>query len=284
MGRMWLCGRFGPAGAFGMVCLLTAAGESLAGPGDPWADRVIRYVPGSRPVPGYTNPLTAIGSPERFTGEGQFPSVVSVFSPPFGVDEIVSIGEGGSLVMEFDEPILDDPGHPFGVDLIAFGNGGFVDVEFPNGRVGTPPQTFGVDAMRVLISADAVNWFDLGEFAEGFFPTQGYLDGGPYDPRPGRVPSDFTRPVNPALRLGDFSGATYNRVLELYAGSGGGTPIDIGPSGLRAVRFVRIDVLDDGDPNTDLNAEIDAFATVPEPGARMLPLALAVVTFAFRRG
>lgn len=259
-------------------------GPTAAHAQDPWADRIVGYVPGTMPVPGYTNPQTAIGSPERFTGElAGFPGVVSMFSPPFGTDELVSIGEGGSLTVEFFEPVTNDPTNPFGVDLIVFGNGGFVDVNFPNGRIGAPPTTFGFDAMRVSVSADGARFVELpGEFTEGFFPAQGYLDSGPFDPVPGRMPTDFTRPVDSAHSLNSFSGLTLAEALLLYDGSGGGTPIDIAAGGLSSIRFVRIDVFDDGNPMTDLNVEIDALATVPEPATAAM-LGLLALSAAFRR-
>lgn len=247
------------------------AAFSVRAPGqDPWADRVVSYDPGSTPVGGFKDPQTALGSPERFTGEGVFPGVVSVFNPPFGTDELVSIGEGGHLTLGFDEPITNDASHPFGVDFLAFGNGGFVDVKWPMGMVGPQPTLFGADEMRVSVSSDGVRFVDLGAFVEGFFPTQGYLDAGPYATSPGSFPTDFTLPVNPAFLLAGFANATLADVLTMYAGSGGGTPIDIGAAGLSAISFVRIDVFDDGNPNTQLNVEIDALAIVPEPSTLAL--------------
>jgi outer membrane protein assembly factor BamB len=265
-----------------LAVLLLLIAVNAAKAQDPWADRVVTYEPGTTPAPGYDDPATAIGSPERFTGEGVYPGVVSIFNPPWGTDEVVSIGEGGHLLVEFDQPITDDPAHAFGVDLVVFGNGGFVDDDWPNGRVGSPPAMFGVDDMLVSLSADGESFVELGLFTEGLFPAQGYLDSGPYDETPGVLPTDFTLPVDPALVLDDFAGLTYGEVLALYAGSGGGTPIDIAASGLEAVRFVRIDVLDDGDPGTELNAEIDAFAAVPEPSTALLLVGLIIV-FALRR-
>ena len=68
----------------------------LADPGgdDPYADEWIAYDPGENAAKGYTNPDVVRGSPERFTGEGIFPGVVSAFNPAFGTDEILSIGRG----------------------------------------------------------------------------------------------------------------------------------------------------------------------------------------------
>lgn len=247
---------------------------------DPWADRVVSYDRGDAPAGSLTDPATAIGSPERFTGEGSFPGAVTMFNPPFGTDEIVRIGRGGSLVMEFDEPILNDPAHPFGVDLILFGNGGFVDSDYPNGRIDTAATMFGLDPMRVSVSGDGTDFVPLGSYTEGLFPTQGYRDTAPFDAPPGFDPTDFTQPMNPTLSQADFAGLSYAEALSLYSGSGGGTPIDIAASGLDAVRFVKIETLDTG--GDDISVEIDALAAVPEP-ASLLGMAI-LGALAFRRG
>lgn len=257
-----------------------ALSGGAAAASDPWADRVAFYDRGEAPEGFLTDPTTAIGSPERYTGEDSFPGAVTMFNPPFGTDEIVRIGRGGSLVMEFDEPIVDDASNPFGVDFIVFGNGGFIDVDFPNGRIDGAATMFGVDPMRVSVSGDGVNFLPLGAFSEGLFPTQGYADVAPFDAPPGSVLTDFTRPVDPALTQADFAGRTYAEALALYGGSGGGTPIDIAGSGLASVRFVKIEAVDTGDD--DVSVEIDAIATVPEPGVALGLLVLARV--ALRRG
>lgn len=255
--------------------------------GGSFASAVVSYEPGAAPTPGYSDPQTALGSPERFTGEMLgFPSVVSVFSPPFGADELVSVGEGGHLTVRFDAPIVDSPAHSFGVDLIVFGNGGFADDDYPNGRVSTPALAFGLDAsLRISVSADGVSYSMLPEtYTEGFFPAQGYLDAGPYDATPGTRSTDFARPVNPGLSLADFAGLRLPEVQALYDGSGGGTPIDIGAAGLGEVSYVRVEVLDDLDPLTERNVEIDALVAVPEPATLVCVLGLLALRTAFRKG
>lgn len=254
---------------------------------DPWADRVDQYDAGANPEFGFTDASVAVGAPERMTGEttagGDFISVVSPFNPAFETNEIVSIGEGGSLTVVFDEPIKDAPSNPFGVDFIIFGNGGFIDDDFPNGRVTTPALTFGLDAMRVLVSADGTNFVDLGMRTEGVFPAMGYRDGGPFDDTPGSLLTDFTRPVDPSLTLSDFDGLSLAQIRALYDGSGGGTGIDISGSGLGAITHVRIEAPDDGDPGRVSNVEIDAFAAVPEPRSALLFIMTTFACVAFRR-
>lgn len=232
---------------------------------DPWADTVIGFDRGMDPVDGYDDPQTTLGSPERYTGEASFAGVVSIFNPPFGDDELFSLGTGGHLTVAFDEPVVNDPAHAFGIDLIVFGNGGFIDSQFPDGVIGSPPGLFGTDPMRVSVSENGTDFVSLGDFTEGFFPTQGYRDADPFDPDPGDVPTDFTRPVDPALTVSDFDGLTLAQALDLYDGSGGGTPIDIAASGLDEIRFVRVEATEPG-----VNVEIDGFAAVPEPATLLL--------------
>ncbi len=232
---------------------------------DPWADQVVSFDGGSNPTPGYADAATTLGAPERFTGEGAFPGAVTPFNPPWGADELYSIGAGGQLTVRFDEPLVDDPSHRFGVDLIIFGNGGFIDAAFPNGVVG---GLFAEGDFTVSVSANGRDFFRLpGVHNDGLFPTLGYLDlTDPYAAQPGVVPSDFTRPVDPSLTIGDFEGRGFAEVVAMYAGSGGGIPLDIAESGLAAASYVRIDAAGPDSP------EIDAFAAVPEPATLLMLL------------
>jgi len=263
------------------VALGTAllAPHTRAGAGDdPFADTLVDFNLGSGGTMGFDNPLTVLGSPERFTGEGIFPSVVSPFSPPFGTDEIVSIGSGGWITVGFETPIADDPANPYGIDLLIFGNTGFIDSNWPNGIVG---GVFSDDGGVVEISADGQIWHTVsGATADGLFPTLGWLDSGPYDDFPGSIPSDFTLPVDPSLTLDDFMGLTHAEVVGLYAGSGGGAGVDIAATGLFEISFVRISA------GGAAKFEIDAFADVapvPAPGTLALIAVSALAAARSRR-
>lgn len=248
----------------GLATVAALAAPAHAGGFNPWGDGVVEFDPGLGGIEGYDDPFTTLGSPERFTGEGIFPAVVSPFSPPYGTDEILSIGPGGHLTVSFDQPVVDDAFNPFGVDLLIFGNAGFIDDAYPAGVVG---GFFGAGGGVVEVSADGKNWVTvLGAVADGLFPTLGYLDAGPYDEVPGSVPSDFTRPVDPALDLTDFIGLEYPDLLALYGGSGGGSGIDLASVGLAEISFLRVS----NPTSSELNVEIDAFsdvAPIPAPGA-----------------
>lgn len=240
----------------------------------PWAAAVISYDPGTGASTAHQDPMTALGAPSRTTGG---PSDVTVFNSPFGTDQIVSIGTGGELTVFFDEPVVDDPLNPFGIDLLIFGNTFFVaGVDGVAGSSAEPAS--------ILLSQDGDTFFEVpGVFADDLFPTQGFLDttdpfGGFGTGGDGTLATDFTLPVDPSLGIDDFLGLTYPEILALYGGSGGGTGVDLAWVGLDSIQYVRIEGL-------DFSAEIDAFAdVVPEPGTAALGvLGLVVLGIVGRR-
>lgn len=208
---------------------------------DPFADVVILYEAGTNPSPGYSDSSSALGSPERFTGEGIFPQIVSAFNAPWGTDEIVSIGAGGQLVLKFNTPVTDDVENPYGIDLLVFGNALFIDENWPNGHCGASATLLGEGGL-IEVSPDGSNWTAVPSIeADGLFPTEGYLDlEDTYSAVPGNVEATFTRPVSPALSIGDFDGLNYSQVLAHYRGAGGGAGIDVGALGLSEISYVRI--------------------------------------------
>jgi len=254
---------------------LLAAQSAQAGI-DPWADAVIHYKAGTNPQADYVgNPNGVLGSPERVTGEntpfGPFPGSVTMFSSPWGVDEIISIGAGGELIVRFDEPVIDRPG----TDFLIFGNAFFAldaTFSFIDG-IASEPGT-------VEVSIDGLDWRPANGFADGLFPTQGFLDTDMFGSNIGTVPTDFLKPVNPALTINDFMGLTYAQALALYDGSGGGANIDIAGSGLASFQYVRVSV-----PTGALHStEIDAFAAIPEPTTAGLLMLGGVIVIRRKQG
>jgi hypothetical protein len=266
-----------------VICL--AAGSWQPGVAAvPWATRVISYDYDGDGNPAndnatYSNPAAALGEPSRMTAA--WPSgdqVVSMFNPAWRSDQIVKVTGAGQLVVGFDTPIVHDPSHPYGVDLIVFGNSFFNDTAWPSGQMSSPAALWDNPGL-ISVSADGVDWRVVpGVSAASLFPTQGYLDGGPQDLTPGTVPSDFLKPVNPALSLSAFDGLSYSQALALYDGSGGGAPVDISKAGLSDVRYVKITV----PQGASYDVGIDGFAVVPEPMSLVL-LACAAVGAMRRR-
>lgn len=268
-GMLFSFGRSGAGAA--MVVLCAVSGTAMAS-GNPWADSVVSYVQGSNANADHLVASNALGGPERVTGEdspfGSFPGSVTPFAGAFGFGEFVSIGAGGSLTVRFDEPVMNDPLNPFGVDLLVFGNSFFTTSDF------VTPRTTGIssDGGVVEVSADGITWFVVPGAADGLFPTLGFSDevnafGGPT----GNVPSDFTKPVNPAF---NWQNKTLSELITGYDGSGGGLGIDIGAvgGGLSQISFVRVSV----PAGSGVDVEIDAFSDVtaiPSPGAGLVLVA-----------
>ncbi|MFQ5513181.1 MAG: hypothetical protein ACE5FG_01995 [Myxococcota bacterium] len=232
----------------------------------PFAVDVRSYVEGRDTGPAFRDPNAALGAPAQETGFGD----VTPFNAPFTGAALVQIGPGGELVVHFDHRIEDDPRNPFGIDLLVFGNAFFFNPDFTG-----PVLALDVfaEAGDISVSQTGQAWIPIpGVSADGLFPTQGYTDSsGPFTDD-GRTPADFTRPVDPAL---DWLGRSFDEIVALYAGAGGGTGIDLAVTGLPWIQLVRISLPSDA-PGP---VEIDAFADVaaPEPASVLLSVGLAAL-------
>ncbi len=270
---------------------LTTAATSMAAFASPFATSVLSYDSGIDPFPGFTDPSTALGSAERFSGEnvfdGLFATGVTPFSPAFGDDELVSIGAGGHLTLGFDTAITNSANHAFGVDLIVFSNAGFSDATWTDadpkndgtGYTGDNPFIFGVGgAATIQVSNDGVNWITATTTTLDLFPTLGFSDFTESAPSaPGLIETDFTQALDPTLSAADFANMTFEQIRDLYNGSGGGIGIDIASTGLESANFVRF-------LNESGSAfEIDAVAVVPAPGAIALLCVSGLISSRSRR-
>lgn len=231
-----------------------------------FAQEVVQYEPGSGYAVefgsglGYTNTATVLGAPARVTTSAFGVSPVDPFSAPYTREQLLSLGTNGVLTVRLDTSIVDDPTNPFGIDFLLFGNAGFVitNGDYSGGGI-TSGALYGANpgATRISVSADGVTYFPLdparASTVDGAYPTDGS--------------GDFLRPVNPALRLEDFSGLGLEGIRARYAGSGGGMGFDLGwartatgePAGLKRAEYVRLEVLGG-------KAEVDAVAVVLDHG------------------
>jgi len=256
-----------------------------------YAIEVVSYDAGSTPQKEFGTNLpfdieaSALGEPTRFTGQPPFEGAVTVFNPPFQRGELVSVGEGGHLVLRLSNYVLPQTGGP---EIGVFAHTGLIDTDYPNGQAGSPAGAFGIDSAQVDVSADGANWFSLGEVTFDM-PTNGYNDlTSGASSVPGSVPSDFQQPL--LANLSDFDGLPYFNasgpdIVDLLGGSGGGKWLDISATGLAQVGYVRFSVADNLDPDVGLSFELDAVsiargamgaATVPEPSTIIL-LCLALM-------
>jgi len=223
------------------------------------AARIVSYDPGAGYSVNFTHPDAALGEPARINPFGED---TDPFNPPYGTNQIVSIGAGGSLTVRFHKPVLNHPRNIDQLDFTIFGNTGFIitnefDLVTFNwiGIPATDGSLFGSSAgeTRVSVSYDGRHFFTLAPErapeVDSFPPTDGQ--------------GDFGVPVDPKLSADNFAGATLEDIRSLYDGSGGGASYDISwardSRGRRVflpiIRFVRVEVISG-------KAEIDAFATI----------------------
>jgi hypothetical protein len=229
-----------------------------------FASSVVSYVTGTGFAANFTNSNAALGAP---ASSGS----VTPFAPPFSNSQIMSIGTGGSLTLQFNTPIVNDPSNPYGIDFLVFGNSFFVI----SGGTGTNTTTSGAVftssiSTKLEVSSDNVNWYtlnpSLAPTVGTFFPTDG--------------PGNPLLPVNPLLASGDFAGKNLAGIRTLYNGSAGGAGFDLAWAQdefgngvfLPSANYLRIDVLSG-------RTQIDAVSAVPEPTATtllLLPAALGL--------
>ena len=238
--------------------LLSAPGALRA---SSFATEVIDYEPGEgfakdwATGAGFTKTESILGPPSSVT-PGEFGGPVTPFSPPYLLDQILSIGKGGQVTVKFERPIRNESLNPFGLDFIVFGAAGFTitNGDFTGGGI-TDGSLFGQaeGGTRVSVSNDGETWFvlnsELAPAIDGYYPTDGS--------------GDADVPVNPALGVAEIAEAGLAKLKELYGGSAGGTGFDLDwaidadgePVSLGQAQFVRLEVLSG-------RAEIDALSDV----------------------
>lgn len=237
-----------------------------------FAGSVVAYTEGSGVSSNYNNPNAALGGPTVYNGYQN----TDPFNPPYQSSDIVGIGTGGSLTLQFNTPIQNNPNNPFGLDFIIFGHAGFLEDYDTGTAVDGSLFTGGTADVQVSVSADGTTFYTLNPLltpqVDGLFPTD--ASGNPF------------LPVNPTLTAADFASQDLAGIRALYAGSAGGAGFDLawaidsnGQSvSLSSVDYVRLDVLNDGTP-----AYIDAISVVPEPAAWILAISGAGLFLLRRR-
>jgi hypothetical protein len=237
------------------------------------ASEVVDYAKGS--ATNFTNPSAALGLPAGDTSFG----ALTPFNPPFTSDQIVVVGSGGRLTLKLSAPV---PAGGAGPEVGVFVNNGLIDVsEDGSGKAGCPPAPFSpFPVALVSVSSDGQAFVPLGAGPVTFTnPTNYYTDVtiSNYSAPLGSAAADFTKPFTGTID--SFGGLAYPQIVELRGGSGGGKWIDVTPSGLASVQYVRFDVPAGGAQRLVL----DAVTAVPEPGAVMLVAAAAALMTRRRR-
>src|SRR5205085_881826 len=146
------------------------------------------------------------------------------FNPPYGKDQVLSTGAGGSVTIKFDRPVRNFRQNPFDIDFIVFGNSGFIITNAFDPEAGdwvgipaTDGSLFGANTgvTRVSVSRHGKHFYPLSEAptVDIFAPTDGE--------------GDPTVAVDPSLTADDLAGATLEDIRTHYHGSAGGTGFDI---------------------------------------------------------
>ena len=243
-----------------------------------FAGGVYDYTEGNGVLPGYNDSTAALGAPSQVT-PGLYGGPVDPFDAPYLPSQIVGVGTGGSLTLQINTPIQNNPNNPFGLDFIIFGHAGFniTNGDYSGGGI-TDGTLFtgGTSDVRVSVSTDGTTFYTLNPLltplVDGLFPTD--ASGNPL------------LPVNPALTAADFAGQDLNGMRALYAGSAGGAGFSLAWAMdgnnqsvyLSSVDYVRLEVLSDGTP-----AYIDAISAVPEPATWTLAISGAGLFLLRRR-
>jgi len=264
-----------------IVSLIVAVMMPKVALADPWADTLVSYDAGD--ATDYLDSAAALGEPSRTTAA--WPSgdeSVRMTVAPWQESEVLKIGNGGHLVVAFDDPVLNDPLNPYGIDLLVFMNLGLASSDWPaNQTIASPVLLFGGVIGRVYVSQDNATWYEVT--APGtMFPTQAYLSPEADAWATGALPCDYTLPVDPGLSLDALAGLTLTQAMVLYDGSGGGMGIDLsglegGTVSLDWISYVKIE---------GQTSAIDGLAdvAVPEPAtAALLAMGLAALVLRRRR-
>ncbi len=267
------------------VALLSAT--STAAAQSPYATELISQNAAYGGSSFYNDPTAVLGEPTRIAVNndpllGASPYHIKIVEPAYNRDPAgnnvlttlsrKSDGAGGftygSITVKFDHPVVDDPTNPYGIDLNVFGNAFYVGSDYV--RDSTDMRSYNLmggvfeEPVVISVSPDNVNWYTYttGPYGDTPFPTQGYAWSGSQHDATGNgwttTATDFTKPVNPTLdpilRTSFLSAAD---AMSTYLNSGGGTGIDLAPSGFASIQYVRVE-----STQQFRDGEIDAFADV----------------------
>lgn len=263
----------------GVLCTLSAS---------PFANQVIR-AQGSFGASVYGDTNAVLGAPAtRFynafpAGSRRVKLVEAAYNIAADTNGLITprllltLNGGGEIIVRFDQPVVDRPANPYGVDFIVFGNTFFTSYASPDdstdmnvceltGLAFDEPLMVSVSpGYTGQLGEDASNpgtwpWYryENGPYGDAMFPTQAYWWNRAAASWSDAL-MDFTKPVNPAMQnVIAAGGLTAADAIDLYAGSGGGTGFDLAASGFAAIRYVKVEGLDPGFSG----GEIDALAGV----------------------
>lgn len=260
---------------------------ALGASASPYANDIVRATGAFGPAP-YHDPNSVLGAPATLfrdffgvTARVKLVEAAHYVAPTntglLTTNLILTLTAGDEVIVRFDQPVLDNSAHPYGVDLLVFGNSFFTPNQFVNdstamgacvlsGTIFSEPLKISVSpgftGQPGEIASDPDTWpwyrYDAGPFADSSFPTHAYH----WDRATTNWTSDlmdFTKPVNPAMQsVFSSGGLTAADGIDLYNGAGGGTGFDLRESGFPWIQYVKVEGID---PDFS-DGEVDAFAAV----------------------
>ena len=259
-----------------LSCTMALAGVILAASAPAWAAdyaaQVINYSSGSTyPHPAPTDPVVdhpgqvdasvtnaagALGGLTADTGFGALTPFNGVFDP----SQYVGIGQGGSLELQFAQPVKTS-GFTIGVHTGV----GLIDMDYPNGSTVGGAIAYSTPRVATVdVSKDGTNWVTLGSHA--FDNPSNYYSSGITTPGYQAVTSGLIA-ADPSLpftgSLSDLSGQTWSGMLSVFNGSTGGTWLDLSSAGLSQVDYIRFTV----DTGNVMYVDSVVGLAVPEPAS-----------------
>jgi len=258
------------------IAMLLGGGTAGLAVASPYAQTVVNSV-GLDATGAFDDPAALLGAPTRtFTGfdfarlsdtDNVFET--SIVYPSFVSGTLTTIAFGDSVTLKMGQDVVDDPGNPFGIDLLVYGNGFFTASQPINDAADMDSVTLDGSGqfegnVAVSVSPDNVTWhtFTSGPFGDGLLPTQAYAWDSTADAWDTNAPTDFERPADPSLTHADFAGLTVTQALSLYGESGGGTGFDLADTPFQSIRYVRFEGLDPAITLEPDPGEIDAVVDV----------------------
>ncbi|MGA3068463.1 MAG: PEP-CTERM sorting domain-containing protein, partial [Tepidisphaeraceae bacterium] len=212
-----------------------------------------------------------------------FPEIISPFDPPADADQIVTIGYGGQITLQFPHPITVQSSSP---TLGVFTASGLADTQYPLGIAADPAQDFDTDTAVVKVSQNGTTWATLGlqtlNIPENYFTNAD----NPYQfpaPTPPDI-ADFGHPFTGTLD--SFSNEDFPQILTTLNGSAGGTWLNLSAAGLTQINYIQFSEPTGVVPTTSflaLQAVSAGNASVPEPAAGAGLFALGAFLFKRRR-
>jgi hypothetical protein len=217
----------------GALALLGSALPAAASPTT--ADQVVAYTPGNARAD-FQIPAAALGNLNGDTGYG----ALNPFNPPFSSNDIVIVGEGGSLTLHLSTNVPTN-----GTNLGVYVNNGYIDTSATGtGQTDAGPNAFSAFPKAVVsVSQDGSAWYALSQQPTSFpVATNYYTDtaiSGYFQPLGSQHASQFLPYLGTSQQLAN---STYEQIKTTFNGSAGGNWLDLKGVPLPAINYVRFDV------------------------------------------